>query len=656
MTLKGKLLSLVSVPLVCMAALSVKVSLDKFFQAGETSSLKRLVDVSSSIGAVVHELQRERGMTAGFLGSKGANFADQLPKQREAVDKRKAELDALLARIAGSPVHAKLSAALDEVAGLAEVRRRATTLSIPAPQAIDRFNAAIRSLLAIVGEMPTLSSDARIAQMASAYSGILQAKEAAGQERALLSNAFGADRFSPELLRRFIAVSATQDTWMRAFSFYASPAQAEFMKQQMSASAVAEVLRIREDAMERMLEPSLGLDAREWFAKATERIDLMKAVEDRLAFDLGAAADALVTQARWMMLLYVSLAAAAVAATLGIAFKLIRGILGQIGGEPADAVEVAQRIAAGDLTKDVSVAPGDTGSMLASIHGMQVTLRGVLASLQDEARRVAATAEQLATSSDQVAQGSQEQAEAAASMAAAIEEMTVSISHVSARAEEATSISSHSGELARQGAEVIHSAAREMQSIEASVKGSADIIAALEEQSAQITAIVNVIREIADQTNLLALNAAIEAARAGEQGRGFAVVADEVRKLAERTASSTQEIASMIERIQEGTGSAVASMETGVAQASTGVGLATQAGAAIRDINGQSDRVVEVVGDISASLREQTTASGDVARGIEHIAQMTEENSSAVRETAQAAHDLTSMAASLQAVVDRFRV
>ena len=656
MTLKGRLLLLASVPLACLMLLAVKVSADKFVQARDTASLSRLVTLSSSIGAAVHELQRERGMTAGFLGSNGTNFADELPRQRAEVDKRKAELERQVAQMAGSPLHDKLAGAVSQVAGLAEVRQAATARSITAPQAIDRFNAAIGNLLDVVGEMPALSANARIAQIATAYSCLLQAKESAGQERAILSNALGADRFSPEILRRFLAVTAAQATWMQAFRFHADAGEAEFLKSRLSGSAVDEALQIRKTAMERMLEPSLGMDAKNWFAKSTARIDLLKEVEDRLSSDLTAAADDLVGEARAMMVAYVALAAAAVVATLLVAFNLIRKILAQIGGEPAEAVAVAQRIAAGDLTMDVHVGPGDSESMLAAIHAMQVTLRNVLASLQDEARRVSATAEQLSASSSQVAQGSQEQAEAAASMAAAVEEMTVSIGHVSERSEEASQLSTHSGALARQGAEVIDSAASEMQNIEASVKGSAEIISALERQSAQITDIVNVIREIADQTNLLALNAAIEAARAGEQGRGFAVVADEVRKLAERTASSTQEIAAMIEQIQGGTCSAVASMETGVSQAAAGVRLADQAGAAIRDINDESMRVVEVVGDISASLREQTSASNDIARGIEHIAQMAEENSSAVQETARAAHDLEAMASALHAVANRFRV
>ena len=241
-------------------------------------------------------------------------------------------------------------------------------------------------------------------------------------------------------------------------------------------------------------------------------------------------------------------------------------------------------------------------------------------------------------------------------MAAAVEEMTVSIGQVSENAHEARALSRRSGELSEQGAGVIQNAAAEMSQISDSVKESSQIIAALEQQSGEISAIVNVIKEIADQTNLLALNAAIEAARAGEQGRGFAVVADEVRKLAERTSKSTQEIAGMIEKIQGGTHSAFASMEGGVARVSNGVTLANEAAGSITQIKTEAARVVQVVGDISNSLKEQSVASNDIAKNVEKIAQMSEENSAAVQETAKAAQHLEQLATSMQNTIGRFKV
>ena len=197
---------------------------------------------------------------------------------------------------------------------------------------------------------------------------------------------------------------------------------------------------------------------------------------------------------------------------------------------------------------------------------------------------------------------------------------------------------------------------RELELIAQTVNESARIIEQLGKHSENISAIVNVIKEIADQTNLLALNAAIEAARAGEQGRGFAVVADEVRKLAERTTQSTKEISDMIGAIQQGTESAVASMQGGVSRVAEGVTLSRRAGEAIARIRQGTQDVRQSVGDISDAMGEQSQASNEIARGVEHIAQMAERNSTEVRATADTVLHLEQMATTLQAEVQRFRV
>jgi methyl-accepting chemotaxis protein len=279
----------------------------------------------------------------------------------------------------------------------------------------------------------------------------------------------------------------------------------------------------------------------------------------------------------------------------------------------------------------------------------------MVAGIGTSATQVGRAARDLAQASQSVAEASSRQSEATSATAAAVEEMTVGIGQISSSASEAHSLSAHSEELSRQGSEVIHGAAAEMDKIADSVEGSSTIIATLEQQSNEISAVVNVIKEIADQTNLLALNAAIEAARAGEQGRGFAVVADEVRKLAERTTASTQEIAITIEKIQGGTKDAVQSMVSGVERVRSGTALAQQAGASIVEIESEAQRVAGVVNDITYSLKEQTSASNEIARNIEHIASMVEENNAAAAKAAVAAQQLEQLAEGLAQSIGSFR-
>ena len=336
-------------------------------------------------------------------------------------------------------------------------------------------------------------------------------------------------------------------------------------------------------------------------------------------------------------------------------FLVGRNIVSTLGGDPQYAKEITRRIAAGNLSTEVTCAPGDKDSLLAGMKEMQDTLRKMIGEIISGAGRLESAAGELLSASEEVAMRSRQQSESASAMAAAVEEMTVSIDQVSHNANEAHGISQEAGEVSERGTTIIQNAASEMRNISAAVQSSSKIIEELGQQSDQITSIVNTIREIADQTNLLALNAAIEAARAGEQGRGFAVVADEVRKLAERTSLSTTEIAGMVGKIQNGTRSAVASMEAGVTQASKGVDLANEAGQSIVSIRDGAMRVVAVVNDISSSIREQSAASSDIAKNIEHIAQMSEESAQAVDNTTQAARHLQELSASLHSAVSRFK-
>ena len=337
-----------------------------------------------------------------------------------------------------------------------------------------------------------------------------------------------------------------------------------------------------------------------------------------------------------------------------LSFFVVRSIVHQLGGEPAYAVQAMQNVAQGDLTVSV-VNKGGADSLLGTLGKTVDQLRGMMSEIGRNAEEVAGSSRQIAGVARDVAEKAHQQSDATSSIAAGVEEMTVSINHISDSARETEENSSNAAKLAERGEARAVGAADGMRRIATTVDSASGKIQELVGRANEIGSIANVIKEIAAQTNLLALNAAIEAARAGEQGRGFAVVADEVRGLAERTAAATVQIEGMIHGIQEDTNGAVNVMGSVAAEVKSGVDQVQGAADSLREIREGTNIALARISDVASATTEQSAASTLIAQQVENIAGMVEGTSDSMRKTVESVTRLEKLSSDLHGMVGRFR-
>ncbi|KIA80171.1 chemotaxis protein [Chromobacterium piscinae] len=446
--------------------------------------------------------------------------------------------------------------------------------------------------------------------------------------------------------------------WSDYRATYLTPEEKQLADQSDQAMAVADrsvekLRQIVERGDEAALQNYVEHDMYPALDPVAQRISALVDLQLRVAAEEFASAQQRAAASR---LVNIGLIVAGVLLGLLLAQTIVRGLLAELGGEPRDVVALAGRVAQGDLSQKLPVKNGDKSSIVASMALMQSALIQLVRNMQDITLRLTNSATELAAASEQVASSAEEQTRAASSMSASVEQLSVSISSVSDNTSDVAKDSVSSGELARKGESIINETLQTMTHVAEQARSAQQQADLLGSRSQEIASVIQVIRDVAEQTNLLALNAAIEAARAGEQGRGFAVVADEVRKLSERTSHSTTEISGSIRDMLDCSQHVVDNIHSTVERMEAGLGQAERAREAISGITGNAERVKQSLSGIAISLNEQQQAGTAIAGNVEQVAQMSEETSTAALQTANAASQVEQMAVALQSAISHFRL
>ncbi|XNG98334.1 methyl-accepting chemotaxis protein [Vibrio cyclitrophicus] len=653
MSFKQKIIALLILPILGFLWLSVSAISKGVETTSEMSSLNQLTRLSVVYSELVHELQKERGMTAGFIGSQGTQFVSELRSQRASADTRRdqrseywqsADID--LPQI--TKLNTEISRSLNQITS---IRNRVDSQSIPLSEALGYYTQLNAKLLSVSALIAELSSDATITTETIAYYNFLQGKERAGIERAVLNNTFSKNEFDPGMLVRFISLMTEQNTYFSNFKVLSTPSNVSFFEQQLNDRSVAEVEKLRQLAQSKM--SGFDVDPVYWFAQSTARIVQLKKTENQLADSLIALTEQKTTEAQTAMMASIAMFVVITLFATFVSFKAITDLTTRV----KDLTLVLSKVRDdNDLTvRATYVGSSELGQISLSLNETLEKFSQVIDNLSQSSLTLASAAEETAQTCQYNSNTLVEQQNQIGLIATATEELSATVNEVAAKTQQTATSAKMVDQQSQEGLSTVQHSYESIEILASEINGLAEKITHLHESSNNINSVIDVIKSVADQTNLLALNAAIEAARAGEQGRGFAVVADEVRTLAQRTQESTLEIEGFISSLQSDVQTAFNVIDNSKKMSSRAVEDSRDVEQTLQDISGAVSEIFSMTEQIATATEEQAVVTQDIAQNVVAVEQKSTESTTGATQIAATAKEQAELATSLKELSNTFK-
>ena len=650
---KNKIFILLALPLIGFLWLSISTLKQNYLVNNEVESLSQLTKLSIIYSELVHELQKERGATAGFLSSKGNKFVNELRTQRNETDSKQDIKTQFLSvnsfeQLQISQLNQQIN---NELAQLSQIRTKVDNLDIEAKQAIGYYTQLNAKLLSVSTLIASLSSDANITKQTIAYYNFLQGKERAGIERAVMSSTFASDKFNDGIFVKFVSLVTQQETFMSNFLAFATPENIFYYQEQLAHPAVKEVEKFRSIAESKTTE--FGVDAVHWFQQATIRIGQLKKIENQVSEHLLTLAKHKSDETFNILVIDIVVTLTVIVLVIFISIISIKDLSARV----KELTFVMEKVRdENDLTVRTTLqGESELGQISKALNLTLEQFSKTVNEISNSSLTLAAAAEETSTTCEYNATTMTDQQESIVGIAAAVEELSATVKEVAGNTQLTADSAKEANDQAQKGLGVVQLSYQSIDVLSVEIDSLAKQINNLHESSTNITKVVDVIKSVAEQTNLLALNAAIEAARAGEQGRGFAVVADEVRTLAQRTQQSTLEIETFIGTLQSDANAAHQVIEDSQSKASVAVENSKNVEHTLEEITSAISHIFSMTEQVATAIEEQSVVTQDVAQNIVNIEQMSAETTTGATQIASTAREQAHLATSMQDLANRFK-